>query len=54
MLHLFHQPFNIAAWILIPSLAFGELRDRFGSTRPSIFMHVYYNSGFMLVRMAAF
>jgi membrane protease YdiL (CAAX protease family) len=47
--HLFHQPPVIAALTLFPSLIFGELRDRFGSTRPSMFMHVYYNMGLFLV-----
>jgi membrane protease YdiL (CAAX protease family) len=50
--HLFHQPPMIAALTLLPSLIFGELRDRYGSTRPSIFMHVYYNMGLLLVLMA--
>lgn len=48
-LHLIHQPIPMAALIFIPSLIFGELRDRFGSTRPSIFMHVFYNLGLLLV-----
>lgn len=49
--HLFHQPPATAMLILLPSLVFGELRDRFDSTRPSIFMHVYYNLGLLLVFM---
>jgi uncharacterized protein len=46
--HLFHQPLWIAALILIPSLIFGELRDRFASTLPSMLLHCYYNLGFFL------
>lgn len=51
-LHLIHQPIAMAALIFIPSLVFGELRDRFGSTRPSIVMHVFYNLGLLLVLMS--
>ena len=47
--HLFHHSPGIAALIMIPSLVFGELRDRFDSTRPAIFMHVYYNFGLFIV-----
>jgi uncharacterized protein len=49
--HLIHQSFSLSLLILPPSLVFGELRDRFGSTRPSMFMHVYYNLGLLLVLM---
>jgi membrane protease YdiL (CAAX protease family) len=49
--HLFHQPPIVAALIVLPSLIFGELRDRFASTRPSMVMHVYYNMGLLLVMM---
>jgi membrane protease YdiL (CAAX protease family) len=47
--HLFHQSLPVSLLILMPSLVFGELRDRFGSTRPAILMHVYYNLGLLLV-----
>jgi membrane protease YdiL (CAAX protease family) len=50
--HLFHQPLPVAGLIIFPSLVFGELRDRFDSTRPSIFMHGYYNLGLLLVLLA--
>lgn len=49
--HLFHQPLWIAALILLPSLIFGELRDRFGTTLPSMLLHSYYNFGFFLTLM---
>jgi membrane protease YdiL (CAAX protease family) len=52
VLHLFHQPPGVVALIFFPSLIFGELRERFGSTHPSIMMHVYYNLGLLLVLMA--
>jgi membrane protease YdiL (CAAX protease family) len=48
-LHLMSQPVALAALIFFPSLVFGELRDRFSSTLPSILMHVYYNVGLLLV-----
>lgn len=47
--HLLHQPPWIAALILLPSLLFGEMRDRYASTRPSIALHVYYNLGLLLI-----
>jgi uncharacterized protein len=47
--HLFHQSWPVSLLILLPSLIFGELRDRSGSTRPAIVMHVYYNLGLLLV-----
>jgi membrane protease YdiL (CAAX protease family) len=34
--------------VFIPSLIFGELRDRYQSTIPSILLHCYYNLGFFL------
>jgi len=49
--HLLHQPLWIAALIFLPSLIFGELRDRFESTLPSMVLHSYYNLGFFLALM---
>ena len=51
-LHLIHQPIPMAVLIFFPSLIFGELRDRYGSTRPSIFMHAFYNLGLLMVLMS--
>ena len=48
-LHLINQPAGLAGLIFFPSLVFGELRDRFKSTLPSILIHVYYNAGLLLV-----
>ena len=50
--HLFHQPPVMAALIFLPSLVFGELRDRFGLVWPSALLHVYYNFGLLLVLAA--
>lgn len=47
--HLIHRTPDMAALTFFPSLIFGELRDRFGTTRQAIFMHVYYNLGLLLV-----
>ncbi len=47
----FHFIIHAPLWALlvfIPSLIFGELRDRYQSTRPAIFLHSYYNLGFYL------
>jgi membrane protease YdiL (CAAX protease family) len=49
LMHLLHQTVLVSALVFIPSLIFGELRDRFDSTRPAIFMHLYYNLGLLLV-----
>lgn len=48
-MHLINQPVGLAALIFFPSLVFGELRDRFNGTLPSILTHVYYNVGLLLV-----
>ena len=35
--------------VLVPSLCFGFVRDRFGSVYPSIALHVFYNTGYFLL-----
>ncbi|MDF0667025.1 MAG: JDVT-CTERM system glutamic-type intramembrane protease [Nitrospira sp.] len=40
-----HRPIW-AVLVFFPSLVFGLLRDRFGSTVPSILMHMWYNGGY--------
>lgn len=40
-----HSP-SWAVLAFFPSLAFGYLRDRFGSTVPSILLHMWFNSGY--------
>jgi hypothetical protein len=45
---LFHSPLR-AAGVFFPSLIFGHFRDRYGRIVPSICLHVFYNSGYMLL-----
>ena len=44
--HLWSHTPIWAVLVFVPSLAFGYLRDRFGSTVPSILMHMWYNGGY--------
>ena len=44
--HLWSHSPVWAVLVFFPSLAFGYLRDRFGSVVPSILMHMWYNSGY--------
>jgi len=44
--HILIQPTLWAILVFIPSLIFGELRDRHGSTMPSIVLHCFYNTGY--------
>ena len=44
--HLWSHSPIWAALVLFPSLIFGYLRDRFDSTIPSVFTHMWYNSGY--------
>jgi membrane protease YdiL (CAAX protease family) len=44
--HLWSHSPIWAVLVFFPSLAFGHLRDRFGSTVPSILMHMWYNGGY--------
>ena len=44
--HLWSHSPIWALLVFFPSLAFGYLRDRFGSTVPSILMHMWYNGGY--------
>lgn len=45
-LHLRAQPLAWALAVAVPSLVFGDLRDRFHSVCPPIFVHAIYNAGF--------
>ncbi|MDF0644650.1 MAG: JDVT-CTERM system glutamic-type intramembrane protease [Nitrospira sp.] len=47
--HWFTHPPLWALSVLIPSLMFGFLRDRFQSTYPSIVLHCFYNSGYFIL-----
>jgi len=44
--HILIQPTPWVILVFIPSLIFGELRDRHGSTMPSIMLHCFYNTGY--------
>lgn len=46
-LHFFHHPPLWAALVLFPSLVFGYFRDRSGALTAPIFLHVFYNSGYL-------
>lgn len=46
--HLFaHSPTH-AAWVILPSLAFGLFRDRTASVLPGLFLHVSWNCAALL------
>ncbi|MGE0469382.1 MAG: JDVT-CTERM system glutamic-type intramembrane protease [Nitrospira sp.] len=47
--HLASHSTSWALLVLIPSLCFGFVRDRFGSVYPSITLHVFYNTGYFLL-----
>ena len=46
--HLAAQPLWWAAATVVPSLAYGHLRERHGSVLPPMALHVYYNCGLIL------
>lgn len=45
--HLVSQSPLQAVAVLLPSLAFGACRDRYGGTLPGMFLHAFYNAGFL-------
>lgn len=47
--HLASHSISWSVLVLIPSLCFGFVRDRFGSVYPSIVLHAFYNSGYFLL-----
>ena len=47
-MHFLYHPPLWAASVLLPSLAFGWLRDRYSNTWPCIITHVLYNGAFFL------
>lgn len=49
--HFIYNPIVLASLVFLPSLIFGELRDRYQSTIPSIILHCFYNLGFFLTVM---
>jgi membrane protease YdiL (CAAX protease family) len=44
--HLWGHPPLWALAVLMPALAFGFCRDRYGSIYPAILLHVFYNAGY--------
>lgn len=46
--HLFHQSIYWSFLVFFPSLAFGFLREKFRSIRPSIELHILYNFVYFL------
>ncbi|MDH3326719.1 MAG: JDVT-CTERM system glutamic-type intramembrane protease [Gammaproteobacteria bacterium] len=49
VLHLVHQAPLMAFLIFFPSLIFGYFRDRHRSILPSIWLHSFYNAGFLML-----
>jgi len=47
--HLVSHSISWSLLVLIPSLCFGFVRDRFGSVYPSIALHAFYNAGYFLL-----
>ncbi len=48
--HLLGQSPLWAAAVLLPSLIFGALREKYNSAVPGIILHCFYNLGFLLTR----
>lgn len=44
ILHLLMNPQTEALLTFLPSLIFGQLRERYGSVLPAIFLHMLYNT----------
>jgi membrane protease YdiL (CAAX protease family) len=51
-LHFIHHPPLWAASVVVPSLLFGYFRDRHHSLYPALVLHILFNSGYALARMA--
>ncbi len=51
--HWFSQPLTWALLVIFPSLVFGWFRDKYNSVIPSLFLHVFYNTGFYVTRLVA-
>ena len=49
VLHFIHQPPLMAALIFFPSLVFGYFKDRHHTVLPSIYLHMFYNAGFLIL-----
>jgi membrane protease YdiL (CAAX protease family) len=44
--HWFYHPPLWACAVLLPSLLFGWMRDRYGSVYPAMVLHAFYNAGY--------
>ncbi len=47
--HFFWQSPYVAVSVIVPSLIFGYFRDRYRSIVPAVILHVFYNTGFVLL-----
>jgi membrane protease YdiL (CAAX protease family) len=47
--HLLHQAIFWSVAVILPSLAFGYLRERFNLLRPAIELHIIYNFCYFLI-----
>jgi membrane protease YdiL (CAAX protease family) len=52
-MHLLAQPLIWALAVIVPSLVFGHLRERFASVWPAVLVHAVYNAGFGLAAWLA-
>jgi len=48
VMHLFGQESLWAIAVMVPSVLFGAVRERYNHVLPSICLHSFYNSGFLL------
>jgi len=49
---LFHLLSHSTLWaiaVFIPSIIFGYFRDKYGSVKPTIILHIFYNVGYFLL-----
>lgn len=44
--HWWFHPLPWALAVLLPSLVFGLVRDRYGSVYPAVALHAFYNAGY--------
>ena len=47
--HFYWQASYIALGVIVPSLIFGYFRDRYRNILPAVLLHVFYNTGFVLL-----